>query len=333
MAAARARHNTLTKPPGSLGRLEDLGIWLAGVQGRPQPHIEDIAIIVAAADHGVAARGVSAYPQAVTGQMLRNYLSGGAAVSVLAAQAGAVVVVVDAGVVKAPEPTTQLLSRRGGAGTKDFTKGRAMSKTQAKKQVEEGIRLTQHLSEMGVDVIGVGEMGIANSTAAAAITAAVTGLPPASVTGRGTGIDETTRRHKIDIVEQALAANQPNPNDPYSLLTVGGFEIAFLAGAMLGAASQRMAIVLDGFITAAAAFIARGFCPGVVDYMVASHRSQEPGHEAALLALGLRPLLDWSMRLGEGSAAALVAPLLRSAAAVLSDMATFEEAGVSEAAS
>ncbi|HEY8491824.1 MAG TPA: nicotinate-nucleotide--dimethylbenzimidazole phosphoribosyltransferase, partial [Dehalococcoidia bacterium] len=288
MAAARARHDRLTKPPGSLGRLEDLAIWLAGVRGDPIPQVREKVIVVAAADHGVAAAGVSAYPQEVTGQMVLNFLAGGAAVTVLARHAGARVVVVDAGVAADLPERPDLRRVRLGPGTADFSRGPAMSREQAVRCLEEGIRLAREEAARGADVVAVGEMGIGNTTAASAVTAAVLGLPPRAVTGRGTGVTGERFQHKVAVIERALAVNRPDPSDPLDVLArVGGFEIGLLAGVMLGAAAERRPVVLDGFITGAAALLACGLAPALRDFMVAAHRSVEPGHQAILDHLGL----------------------------------------------
>lgn len=331
MAAARARQLQLTKPPGSLGRLEDLSMWLAGVRAAERPRVTAPVVVVAAADHGVAAAGVSAYPQAVTAQMVRNFLNGGAAINVLARQAGARVVVVDAGVLTDPGPHPELVSRRAGAGTADMCSGPAMAREVARRVVEDGIALALELAEQGCDALAVGDMGIGNTTAAAAVTAAITGQPPSAVTGLGTGITPERREHKVRVIEQALAVNRPDPADGLGVLAaVGGFEIGLLAGVILGGAARRLPVVVDGFITTAAALIAHALAPGATAYMLAAHRSVEMGHAAALAHLGLEPLLDLRLRLGEGTGAALALPILRAAAAVLDEMATFAEAGVSD---
>jgi nicotinate-nucleotide--dimethylbenzimidazole phosphoribosyltransferase len=330
MASARVRQGRLTKPPGSLGRLEELSIWLAGAQGQARPRIERPVVVVAAGDHGVAAAGVSAYPAEVTPQMVANFLAGGAAISVLARQAGARVVVVDAGIAVAPAPHPARVSRRAGDGTADISRGPAMSVEQARAVIEDGIRLASDLVRDGADLLAAGEMGIGNTTPSAAIVSASTGLPPSIVTGLGTGITPERHAHKVAVVQRALEVNRPDAADGLDLLAkVGGFEIGFLAGLMLGGAAARMPVVLDGFITAAAALVARALCPAATAYMVAAHRSVEPGHIAALEMLRLKPLFDLRLRLGEASGAALAIPLLRAAAAVLDEMATFEEAGVS----
>jgi nicotinate-nucleotide--dimethylbenzimidazole phosphoribosyltransferase len=330
MAAARARQDVLTKPPGSLGRLEDIAVWLAGVRGTPRARVADPVIVVAAGDHGVAQAGVSAYPPEVTAQMVLNFLAGGAAVNVLARQAGARVVVVDAGVAADLPAHPALLSRRAGPGTADISRGPAMAHETARRLVEDGIAIARDLAAGGMDAVALADMGIGNTTPSAAIVAAFTGLPPAQVTGLGTGITPDRHAHKVRAVEQALTINRPDPADGLGVLTgVGGFEIGLLAGVALGAAAARVPVLLDGFITTAAALIARALCPGVVAFMLAAHHSVEIGHQAALDLLGLEPLLDLRLRLGEGSGAALALPILRAAAAVLDEMATFDEAGVS----
>ena len=312
MAAARTGLDRKTKPRGSLGRLEELAVQLAGI-GVREPHF---VIVVAAGDHGYAEEGVSAYPAEVTEQMLRVFDSGGAAVSVLARSVGAEVVVVDAGV---------------GTGTANATRGAAMSREQTLGTLHDGIGLARELAQR-FSVVALGDMGIANTTAASALHAALLGVPAARVCGPGTGLDADGVRHKIDVVERALAANAPLGDDPVDVLAaLGGFEIAFLAGVALGAADERLAVVLDGFIVAAAALVAARLEPGVVDYLIAGHLSPEPGHRLGLDALRLEPLLDLGLRLGEGSGAALALPFLKASLAVLHEMATFEEAGVTDA--
>ncbi len=329
---AAAHQQRLTKPPGSLGRLEDLSIWLAGVRGTATPRVVQPVVVVVAADHGVSVAGVSAYPREVTGQMLRNFLSGGAAINVLGRVAGARVVIVDAGVLEPPAAHAALISLRGGAGTFDIRFGPAMDRATARRLVEGGITLASTLIAGGADAIALGDMGIGNTTASAVLVAAVSGLPPAAVTGSGTGVSAEGLRQKVEVVSQALAVNRPDPADGLHLLSAaGGFEHAVLAGVTLGAAAARVPVVLDGFITTAAALVARALCPAVVPYLLASHRSMELAHGTALEVLGLEPLLDLRLRLGEGSGAALALPLLSAAARLLTDMATFDEAGVSDA--
>lgn len=333
MTAARARQNQLTKPPGALGRLEQLSIWLAGVRGEALPALQDKVIITAAADHGVAQHGVSAYPADVTRQMVLNFLAGGAAVNVLARQAGVRVVVVDAGVAGDLPADPRLLSRRLLPGSADLSSGPAMPREIATASLLNGAALAAEQAAAGADVIGIGEMGIGNTTSAAAIAAVYTGLPPAAVTGRGTGIDDAALQAKIRRIEQALALNQPDPADGVDVLAkVGGLEIGFLAGVCLGGAAARRPVVVDGFIATAAALIAVAVTPEVRPFLLAAHRSAEPGHAAALTQLGLEPLLDLQLRLGEGTGAVLGIMLLEAAARVLAEMATFAEAGVSGSA-
>ncbi|HEV3344161.1 MAG TPA: nicotinate-nucleotide--dimethylbenzimidazole phosphoribosyltransferase [Pirellulales bacterium] len=326
MSAARRRLGALTKPPGSLGRLEELAIQLAGITGRVPPVAGEKTIFLFAADHGVTAEGVSAYPASVTGQMVGNFLRGGAAINVLAKQCGASLVVVDVGVAAEIPANKQLVASKIAWGTRNFVHEPAMTPQQAWQAIDIGRAAFRpcHLA-------GMGEMGIGNSTSAAAIVAAATGRPPAEVVGRGTGIDDATLARKTAAVEKALALHRPDPGDGLSLLaSVGGFEIGALAGAMLAAAAARVPIVLDGFISTAAALIAVRLSPAVRGYLIAAHRSAEKGHALALARLGLSPLLDLEMRLGEGTGAALAFPILEAACRMMSEMATFAEAGVTE---
>jgi len=315
-AIAQAELDAKTKPRGSLGRLERLAAQVAQIRGGVRPGPLQAAIVVAAADHGVAAEGVSAYPQEVTAQMVANFSSGGAAVSVLARQAGAKLTVVDAGV---------------GAGTANFTEGPAMSEEQALEKVTAGIELAGELAEEGVSIVALGEMGIGNTTAASALSATLLGVDPERVVGPGTGLDAAGVAHKADVVRRALAANRSRLGEPLdALAALGGLEIALLAGVALGAAERRMAVVVDGFISAAAALVAHRICPAIGGYLIAAHLSPEPGHRLLLAELGLEPLLDLDLRLGEGSGATLALPLLHAAVAILEEMATFEGAGVSD---
>jgi nicotinate-nucleotide--dimethylbenzimidazole phosphoribosyltransferase len=332
MTEAREREAQLTKPPGSLGRLEGLAVQLAGVTGRARPTVERKAIVVMAGDHGVTAEGVSAYPAAVTPQMVANFLAGGAAINALARTVGARVTVVDLGVAAKLPPHARLVSYKVAPGTANAAHGPAMSHAQALQAVEAGIAVAEHEVIAGLDLVGTGEMGIGNTTAASAIVAAITGEHPAVVTGRGTGVDGLALRRKVGIVRQMLAVNRPDPDDALDVLAnVGGFEIGGLAGLILGAAAARVPVVLDGFITAAAALIAVGLCPAAQPYLIAAHRSTEPGHTVALDRLRLEPLLDLGLRLGEGSGAALAMALVDGAAGHLAEMATFAEAGVANA--
>lgn len=330
MASARERQAGLTKPPGSLGRLEEVSIQVAGIFGTPTPRLSGRkVVVVAAGDHGVTQEGVSPYPSEVTAQMVLNFLHGGAAINVLARSVGCDVVVVDAGVAAELPAHPRLRRLRIGAGTASFARGPAMSLAQAERCLEEGVRLASELATGGADLVATGDMGIGNTTSAAAITAAMTGADPEQTCGRGTGLDDEGVRRKVAVVRKALSVNHPNPADPLDVLAkVGGFEIGVLAGVVLGAAAARRPVVLDGFIAGAAALIACGFSPFVRRYLVAAHRSAEPGHRIALRHLRLRPLLDLKMRLGEGTGAVLAMPLIDAAWRTLSEMATFAEAGV-----
>jgi nicotinate-nucleotide--dimethylbenzimidazole phosphoribosyltransferase len=324
--AARAELDRKTKPRGSLGRIEELAVQLAGIGVGARR----CAIVVAAADHGYVDEGVSAYPAEVTRQMLQVFASGGAAISVLARLVGAELVVVDAGVREALDDP-RVRSIRIGAGTSNAVRGAAMSRAQALAALEAGVALARELAERA-DVVALGDMGIGNTTAAGALHAALLRVPAAAVCGPGTGLDPAGVRRKAEVIERALAANAPLGDDPIGVLAaLGGFEIALLAGVALGAAGERLAVVLDGFIVTAAALVAARLDPAVVDYLVAGHVSPEPGHRLGLDALGLEPLLDLGLRLGEGTGAALALPLVQASLALLDEMATFEGAGVTDA--
>ena len=324
--AAQARLDTLTKPKGSLGRLEDLAVRLAGIQGTALPALDRKTVVVVAADHGVAARGVSAYPPEVTTQMVRNFLAGGAAICVLARAAGASLLVVDAGIREALSDP-RLVDCRVGPGTADFSREPAMSRHDAEVALSQGIALSETLD---ADVVACGEMGIGNSSAAAAVIAALLGLPAAKVAGPGTGLDAAGVARKAVVIDEALALHRPDARDPVDLLAkVGGFEIGVLAGLMLGTAAHRRAVVIDGLISASAAMLAVRLDARVLAFMFAGHLSPEPGHALALGDLGLEPLLDLRMRLGEGTGACLALPLMDAACRLLSEMATFAQAGVS----
>ena len=330
-ARATARQDQLTKPAGALGRLEALSVRIAGITGRDRPRLDQRLVVVAAGDHGVSALGVSAYPPEVTAQMVANFLHGGAAINVLASHAGARVVVVDAGVAAETPIDERLVRLRLGPGTADMTAGPAMSRALAERAVAEGIRVFRaEQGGAGVDIVACGEMGIGNTTSAAAIVASVTGRRPRAVTGRGTGVDDATFERKIAAIERALAVNQPDPADGIGLLAaVGGFEIGVLAGVYLAAAASRVPAIVDGLISGAAALVAAAIAPNVAYALIASHLSTEPGHTAMLEHLDLDPLLDLGLRLGEGSGAALGMTLCVAACRVLDEMATFAEAGVS----
>ena len=330
--SARLRQARLTKPPGSLGRLEDLSLQVAAIQGTECPVVRDKAVVVAAADHGVVAQGVTGYPQEVTAQMVQNFLAGGAAVSVMARRQDVRLVVVDAGVAEHLPSHPELRALGIGRGTADMTQGPAMSREQAEACVLAGVGIARELAGEGAEVIGTGDMGIGNTTASSAITAALTGRPARQTTGRGTGRNDEELEHKVAVVERALAVNRPDAGDGLDVLAkVGGFEIGVLAGVVLGGALTRRVVVLDGFISGAAALVAHSLCPTVADYLVASHLSAEASHGVVLSHLGLRPLLDLGMRLGEGTGAVLAMGLVEAAASCLTEMATFDEAGVSGA--
>ena len=331
MAAARARQDTLTKPVGSLGRLETIAVQLAGIQRRARPQIRAKAIITMAADHGVARDGVSAYPPEVTPQMVLNFLHGGAGINVLARQVGARVVVVDIGVAAELPAAPGLDSRKLALGTASIARGAAMTRAQAIAAIEVGIDIVTREHALGLDLVGTGDMGIGNTTPSSAIVAAVTGAAVPAVTGRGTGVDDATLHRKIKVIEQALAINNPNARDGLDVLAkVGGFEIGGIAGVILGAAAAGIPVVIDGFISGAGALIAALICPASRAYMLAGHRSVEGGHTIALNHLGLEPVLDLGMRLGEGTGAALAIGIIEAAARILDEMATFADAGVSE---
>ncbi|MEI2766252.1 MAG: nicotinate-nucleotide--dimethylbenzimidazole phosphoribosyltransferase [Dermatophilaceae bacterium] len=329
--AARQRHTVLTKPPGSLGPLEDLGCALAGIYATcPPPQPQRVAIAVFAGDHGVHAQGVTPWPQEVTAQMVGNLLAGGAVVNALARQVGAQVVVVDVGVAADLPDAPGLLSRKVARGTADLSLGPAMSTQQALAAIEVGIEVADGLVADGCQLLVTGDMGIANTTASAALVAVFTGLPAAAVTGRGTGVDEATLARKVAVVQQAVARGV-SPADPLEALAqVGGLEHAALVGLLLAGAARRVPVLLDGVIACSAALVARALAPVAADYWVAGHRSAEPGASAALDSLGLRPLVDLELRLGEGSGGALAVPMVQSAARVLREVATFDAAGVTD---
>jgi nicotinate-nucleotide--dimethylbenzimidazole phosphoribosyltransferase len=331
--AARARQNTLTKPPGSLGRLEELSIQLAAITGKTQLSLERKAVIVMAADHGVSAEGVSAYPAEVTPQMVLNFARGGAAINVLAKQAGARVVVVDVGVAADFDPATPIRHHKIAPGTQNMALGPAMTRAQAEAAINVGLDVVNAEIAKGLDLVATGDMGIGNTTSSAAIVAALTGQPVAKVTGRGTGVDDAGLARKIAIIERALAANKPDASDPLDVLSkVGGLEIGGLVGVIIGGAANKVPVVVDGFISGAAALVAARLAPEVKPYLIAAHQSVEIGHRVTLEQLGLRPLLELDLRLGEGTGAALAFHLVEAAARVLNEMATFAEAGVSDKA-
>jgi nicotinate-nucleotide--dimethylbenzimidazole phosphoribosyltransferase len=328
--AARAALDAKTKPPGSLGRLEEIAVRIATIRGTPSPGRLRASIVLAAADHGVAARGVSAYPQEVTSQMLANFAAGGAAICVLARAADADLHVFDLGVVS-PPGDPRVRDRRIAPGTSDIADGPAMTLGEAARCLAAGYDAAAELAEAGTGIVVLGEMGIGNTTSASALVAALLGVEPEAVCGRGTGVDDAGLARKIEVVRQALAVNRPQPADgPGTLAALGGFEIGFLSGVAVGAAERGMVVLLDGFITGAAALVAERIAPGTKAAMLAAHLSPEPGHRLVLDALGLEPMLDLGLRLGEGSGAALALPLVHAALAILEEMATFESAGVAD---
>ncbi len=330
IARAEARQLTLTKPPGSLGRLEEVANRVAAIQQSLTPSVERAHIVVFAADHGVTAEGIAPYPSDVTRQMVANFLAGGAGVNALARVAGAEVHVVDIGVAGELAPHAGLQQRRVAAGTKNFAREAAMTSEQARAAIAVGMALGREVIAAGADMIGLGEMGIGNSTAASAVTAALTGLPVNAVTGRGTGADDAMLARKVAVIEQALQLHRTNRDDAFEILrTVGGFELAGLIGLTLAAASSRKVIVTDGFIATTAVALALRLSPAAADYIFAAHRSPEPGHAVLLRAIGQEPLLDLGMRLGEGTGAALAFTLIRAAVTAFTAMATFSSAGVS----
>ncbi|WP_342564720.1 nicotinate-nucleotide--dimethylbenzimidazole phosphoribosyltransferase [Paenibacillus sp. FSL R7-0345] len=328
---AEQRLDILTKPPGSLGRLEELAIQLAGISGTEQPAYGKRTVVVMAADHGVCSEGVSAFPQEVTVQMAYNFLSGGAAVNVLARQAGAEVRLVDIGIagdLSHPE----LLARKVRYGSGNMAKGSAMSREEALQAILAGVSVAEEAVKGGTEIFITGEMGIGNTTASAAVLCALEGVPAETAVGRGTGIDDERLRHKIAVVERALKLNVPDSADAIDVLSkVGGLEIAGLAGLILGAAAARVPVVLDGFISGAAALVAKALAPLSHDYMIASHISGEQGHKLMLERLGLTALLDLELRLGEGTGGVLCLHFVEAASRIMREMATFESAGVSGA--
>jgi len=331
-AAADELQSRLTKPAGSMGRLEALGSRLAGLYAVcPPPIPEPVVVAVFAGDHGVHARGVSPWPQEVTVQMVANVATGGAVVNALARQVGASVVVVDVGVagVLPAELAGSVVDERVVAGTADFTAGPALTREQALAALDAGRRTAARLVEQGARLLVTGDLGIGNTTASAALVAAFTGSDPGAVTGPGAGSDAVMLAHKIAVVRAALERHRPDPADPIGVLAaVGGAEHAALAGFLVEAAARRTPLLLDGVIACSAALAAVALDPGVTAYLVAGHRSTEPGASAALAALGLEPLLDLGLRLGEGSGAVLAVPVVQAAARLLREVATFESAGV-----
>ena len=330
---AAARQLTLTKPPGSLGRLEEIANRVAAIQRTTTPNVNLKRIYVVAADHGITAEGVSAYPREVTAQMVENFLAGGAAINVLGRHGDIEVRIVDAGVDAELDSRAELIKLKRLRGTANFAHGPAMSRDEAERLLTAGIDLARAAKADGVQLLGIGEMGIGNTTAASAITAALTRSDPANLTDRGTGVDDERLAHKVEIIRQAIKANQPDATKPIDVLAkVGGAEIAVMAGVAIGASLNRIAVIADGFISTAAAALAVSLCPNTRGYLFLAHRSVERGHAALIDLIGLEPLLDLRMRLGEGTGAALAMHLVDASCRLLGEMATFSEANVSDKA-
>ena len=330
MQAASERQANLTKPAGALGRLETLSVQLGGITGQLRPQLTPRQVIVCAADHGVTAEGVSAYPSEVTAQMVLNFLHGGAAINVLARQFGATVMVLDVGVQSDLPEHPLLRTAKVRRGTGNMRREPAMQPTEAVAAIEAGIGAAQAAIDGGARVLVTGDMGIGNTTASAAIAAALTGQPVAAVTGFGTGLDDAGRRHKAGVIEESLALHHPDPRDGLDVLAkVGGLEIGAIAGVILAGAAARVPVVIDGIISTAGAAVADSLCAAVRPFLIAGHKGVEPGHAVLLSYLGLTPLIELDLRLGEGTGAALALPLLDAAVATLNEMATFAEAQVS----
>ncbi len=329
-SAALRRQSILTKPLGALGRLEELSVRLAAATGAARPSLDRKAVIVMAGDHGVTAEGVSAYPSEVTPQMVANFLRGGAAINALARQAGARVCVVDVGVAHVMEPHPALRIAKVLPGTRNMAHGPAMTREEASAAINVGIDTIREEVAKGLDIVAVGEMGIGNTTASSAITAVLTGEAVRRATGHGTGLDDAGVERKVSVIERAIELNRPDPSDPIGVLAkVGGLEIAGMAGVFLGAAAMRVPAVIDGFVSGAAALVAAEIEPAVKPFLFPSHESVEIGHRVILERLGLRALFDLEMRLGEGTGAVLAFHVLEAAVRTLNEMATFDEAGVS----
>ncbi|MFA5099852.1 MAG: nicotinate-nucleotide--dimethylbenzimidazole phosphoribosyltransferase [Candidatus Omnitrophota bacterium] len=327
---AQARLNSLTKPVGSLGKLEDLAKQIVGITGSETPVLANKIIFTLAGDHGVTDEKVSPYPKEVTAQMVLNFLNGGAAINALARHAGAQVVVADLGVASDLPANPQLIAKKVNYGTKNMAAGPAMTRDEAVRSITYGIEIFEQFYKKGVTICGIGEMGIANTTASSAITSCFTAKPVEEITGRGAGLDDNGLNNKIKIIKKALDINKPNPNDPIDVLAkVGGFEIGGLAGIILAAAAYKTPVILDGFISGAAALIAFHTAPITKDYMIASHCSVERGHTIILEHIGLTAIFDLNLRLGEGTGAALGLTLADAAIRILTQMATFESANVS----
>jgi len=323
--------DSLTKPLGSLGRLEELAKQIAGIIGKENPVLKNKVIFTLAADHGVTEEGISAYPKEVTAQMVYNFLKGGAGINVLANHVKAKVIVVDIGVASKLKPGKKLIIKKINFGTKNMSKGPAMTRVEAIRAIETGIEIFESEFKKGIDIIGTGEMGIGNTTAASAITASITQKQVEEITGKGAGLNDQGLNNKIQVIKKSLAINNPDPSDPIDILSkVGGFEIGGLAGIILAAASRKVPVVIDGFISGSAALIAYTIEPKTKNYMIAAHCSVEKGHKVILEHIGLKPLLDLNLRLGEGTGAAIGISLAEAATKILTQMATFKNAKVSE---
>ena len=331
MKAAKKRQDQLTKPRSSLGMLEEISIQVAGITKDPLPKIDNKVIVTMAADHGVTEEGISAYPKEVTPQMVYNFIGGGAAINVLAKHVGARVVVVDMGVSSDLDANPKLVNKKIGYGTKNIAKEPAMTYDEAIRSIEAGIEVFEGEFANGLKIVGTGDMGIGNTTPSSAIAAVICGVDVTNVTGRGTGIDDNALENKIKTIKTAIDINKPNPKDPIDVLSkVGGFEIGGLAGVILAGAKNRVPVVIDGFISGAAALIATEIAPIAKDYIIASHRSVEAGHKIMLDHMEIKPILDLNLRLGEGTGAALAMNVVEAGVKILCEMATFTEAGVSE---
>lgn len=328
---AQKRLDNLTKPRGSLGRLEEIARRVVAITGKDKPALKQKVIFTLAGDHGVAREGVSAFPQEVTPQMVENFLRGGAGINVLARHVGARVVIVDMGVSADIPPRPGLIIRKIGYGTKDMALGPAMTREEAIRSIEAGIDILEEEIKRGVEIVGTGDMGIANTTPSSAICSVITGAKVEEVTGRGTGIDDQQWQHKVEIIKKAISLNKPDRKDPLDVLAkVGGFEIGGIAGIILASASRRLPVVVDGFISGAGALIAFGLAPSVVDYLFPSHVSHEIGHKKMLEKIGVKAYLDLNLRLGEGTGAALAMNIIEAGVKIHNEMATFSEASVSE---
>jgi nicotinate-nucleotide--dimethylbenzimidazole phosphoribosyltransferase len=331
---ARERTSQLVMPLRALGELHAIGERLCGMTRTLTPSVKKKAFLVMAGDHGITASGVSAYPQDVTGEMVKTFLRGGAGINVLSRQLGAGVLVMDVGIIPDIPPQDseegRLIVTKVARGTQDFTKGPAMARAEAESAILKGFEAAKGLFDRGVDLLGTGDMGIGNTSPSSAIGAVITGQPVEKMTGRGAGVDDEGLRRKSEMIRKGIEANSPRLDDPLDVLSkVGGFEMGAIAGAVLAGAFSKTPVVIDGFISGAGALIAHGLCPTVTDYLFAGHQSEEPGHKIMLDHMGLAPILNLGMRLGEGTGAALAMHIIEAAARVFKEVFTFEQAGVS----